>query len=179
MAFGIHVVDHYSRNYLTPSERDRLVDKLVVQVWSDIDRGLLSWGLSDPPKQKVTAKDVGNTRARPQQTLKGLLAKLEQCRVMHLDAPGSRDEFHWQSSLWVTANFLTCAFIQNSDVPLESLSDWSELDPKILKLNDSAQDIAWDFHGKVKSELDRRMVAAGFEKVRDLGPHFVQPRPTC
>ena len=51
----------------------------------------------------------------------------------------------------------------------QKLSVWTELSPKTLKLYDSAREIAWDFHEKIKSQLEQQMTEAGFEKVRDLG----------
>ena len=31
LALGIHVVDHYARNYLTPTQREALIDKLIIR----------------------------------------------------------------------------------------------------------------------------------------------------
>jgi hypothetical protein len=167
LGFGIHLVDHYSRNYLDPSERAELVKKLVSQVKTDIDHSILA--LASERKAKLSGKDLRETEKRILQTVKYATDKFEQCQVIHLAALSDREEFAGQSSLGMMGILLTCAFIEDSDAPAQKLSDWESLDPKTLALHDSACEVAWNFHEKVKSILERQLTEAGFETIRDLG----------
>jgi hypothetical protein len=166
MAFGIHVVDHYTRDFLDEKDRTLLVRKaLSVLVW---ETAKINAKRQSVEGEKITAEGLRSEQENLAIRMQEINEKFVQCSVMHLGGPEYRDE-PTMVSLNMCGLMLTCIFVLDSELPLTKMETWEEMDPKLLSLYDTGRNKAWEMHEEVKGNLYRFIEAEGFKQIRDLG----------
>jgi triphosphoribosyl-dephospho-CoA synthetase len=90
MAFGVHVVDHYARDFLDERERNRLVQKMLSSLmWEQTKASAV---LAANEGRSLTGTELTKGEKPLLKLMRGMIDKFEQCYVMHLGGPGYRGD---------------------------------------------------------------------------------------
>jgi len=166
MAFGVHVVDHYARNFLDEGDRRQLVRKMLSRLLLEATRELAAFPANEGGA--ITARALKGGETFLWELMRGVVDRLEQCDLLHLGGPESREE-SGRTSLNMCGIMLMSAFTEDCDVPKSKTQTWEEMEPKTLKLYDTGRAIAWEVHQRVQKNLYRLLEANGFQQIREVG----------
>lgn len=165
MAFGSHVVDFYSRNYLKEADRRRLITKLASRYQNELFLGLAALGGKHgaPVRFGEASKLVRGIIERASE----FALKFDNYQVMHIGGPEQRNGFS-STSLDYCGTLLMCAFVEESEFPQSRVDRWEDMDPEIVKLYDIGRKFAWDVYEHILQNLNATIEAEGFQTVRNV-----------
>lgn len=167
MAFGVHVADHYARNFLAEKHRTRLIRMMIEKAL--LESKLLMLKMASDRGERLSTQALTDGEKYLAKLMQGLIPKFERCELIHYGGVEYRGGSGGETSLTICGFTLMCAFLYESDIPKSKMRTWEEMNPKHLELYDLGRQIAWEIHENVKKELSTLFAAEGFPQIRDLG----------